>query len=426
MYSSSVPSKPESIPQINQSKPDPASTSTASAAQDPNSSEAAPAGEPSGSPNAAISASSDKEQPDIPATIAQLLGNARGEGGENGHPFPSSNLPNANGQNFFTYNLSQLSHLRHLDVLRTAFPSRYLLQAQKAYEAIDGRNTAAVRAAIAASSLQGDDGPRFHEVNDEIPEKKAEANAVPASSVTPDDLQVALSYRLIRLQGAGNNESTATAPGILKILDRIREAYPSWSISEKRLRRVVKDESHDGGMAEADRILRLAHITGPAQSDGFVPVSKMDDELVRMLQTDGLDTNPTSPLISSPVVKTPKNGQEGFASRPITDSPALGSDTDKENLSPVVPPPSKNKKKSKKNGQSLQEQAQAVAGSVVNTVSDAVSSAINAVTQSLPGQSVEADEKTTGQLSLHWFDEVKGKGVISNNGFKRSTVIFKE
>jgi hypothetical protein len=278
---------------------------------------------------------------------------------------------------------------------------------------------------------------------------------VPASTepVTPTDVQVAAEYLIIRHDAAreasrgmaeqGGSSSSSTQPqalqqteplGILKIFAKIRERNPQWTVSEKRLRKVIKEPA---AMAEADRITRLAGKTGlgmGAFGDEVVPVSRIDERLVADLE--GRAYVPSASSSTSASAPPAGTGAENEKSTAPANGAGPSSDSEnKENAVPSGVGGSSGKKKSKKpsasssNRQGVNGVLADAAEKVVQTVSSVLptGTASNSSTTGSDGKAVaKGPTAITGDVRVQWMDDVKGRGVMSSKAVKKGSVIFKE
>lgn len=302
---------------------------------------------------------------DLPNSLSDLLGSANdGGGGENGQQ-----------QNFQTFNINHLASIRHLDIVKQMYPSPFLLETPPITS----------------------------------PDK--------IGTVTPSDLEVGASYIMQRYRALMEK---SPEPGILKILARLKEDNPEWTLSEKRLRKVVKDQK---AMVEAERLLRLAGIvgTGPLGNQ-LVPVSSLDP---RLMAEVGDVEEPASEI---------NKVEQAVPSASATGTGASANSSDKENDdATTTAEATSNSKASKKKGKKTKSTASQVHDTVSNAASK-VAATLSSGSSSSPapanGALSTASRKPVPadapQVGLKWFDDVKGRGVVARKDFKKGTVLFKE
>lgn len=335
-------------------------------------------------PETAQDANSDVAQ-DLPTSLSQLLGasDVNGNGnGSSGQPDFSS-IPGMNGQNFVTYSMSNFSSMKYLEVLRKAYPSKYLLQV--------------------------DQPP--------IPETE---------SFIPPDVMLGCEYLLAKHRmkaAAASGNASGVDPGLLKIIDRIKKENPRWSFSEKRLKKLIK-ENNEGVMDESERILRLAGLIGGGKNHDIpaVPVSKMDPHLVSQLAKMAPASSSTTTTVAAHPTKT---------ALPSASSPEKSSGgSDKENTLPV--PNTTSSSSNKKKGSKKPKPTSAAAPSITETVTNAASSALETITSVLPSSLTsttdvaQPEEEQQGEIGLKWISDTTGRGIVSNRDFSRGSVLFRE
>ena len=302
------------------------------------------------------------QQADFSTTIAELLRNSDSN-------TPNSGSGQAGNLPFFTYNMTHFANLKHLDTLRTSYPSPYLLQTPH-----------------------------------------------PSSPTTPSDVQIACEVVKQRYRAAITERSE---PGILKVFAKMKEENPLWVLSEKRLRKVAKEaEIFD----EADRILRLAGLIGGGEkNDILVPVSKMDWSLVNELEgerteqiTQTQDTQTTTKISMD---------EEKENQVPVPQATLNGNHASKKKSS-------KGERKGKSTASAtslLTESLSNTASTIINSLPEVVP-AVVPDNKSTPLSSSGSSNKTNslGDVSIHWYDSVKGRGVVAKRAFTKNSVIFRE
>lgn len=240
-------------------------------------------------------------------------------------------------------------------------------------------------------------------------------------------------------------------PGIAKLYSSIKEAYPGWNFSEKRLRKVIKE---DEAMKEAERIIRLMGWMGAGKhADEMVAVSRYDYKLEEELDAQWAANHGTSNAVNG------GNSSSTKAKVPTESSESTNGESSKVNGDPVASTSNsagassssgnveggtgKNKKKKGKSGSAsgaaaLLNGVAEVAEAVVDKVSNALpSNHISSSTSTSTPQNSTTNTTTTdpskrnptnavGDVALKWFGPLKGRGVIARRKFKRGSVIFKE
>lgn len=323
-----------------------------------------------------------------------------------------------------TYNMSHFENIKHLNVMRERYPSRYLLQTESPEQA-----TVPTDVQLACEYL----GIRFRATRANGPsssdqEKEDQETQQAAESEQPAT-DAAISEKK---KAASRSPLKPEAPGILKIFARIKEGNPNWTFSEKRLRKVIKEQAV---LEEAERILRLSNLIGGGKDNGdLVPVSRMDYALVRELGQHAASSS-GSATTSTSTSNASTNGTGSKTDETIQPTGSIvDAEADKENSNGVA-----NKKKGAKSGKKAKSQS--TLASVADAIADKASTALQAAQEAVSGTSDAApkqsdspgkDTKTnsatqaTGDVSLVWIDDVTGRGVVANRPFKRNDVIFRE
>lgn len=362
---------------------------------------------------------------DLPATLQDLLGSGldpseasqikiynpsatlpSGVEGESGY---STNGTRGGLPGFHTISMSSIANASYLQHASKAYPSPYLLQTPEPTEQVTPTDVqvaaeyliirqSALREAVAASrSLQQQQQAQAQAQAEAEGQSQGEGSS--SKDVGPASVAVAQPEPL----------------GILKIFARMRERNPMWVVSEKRLRKVIKEAP---AMAEAERITRLAGLTGLGKfGNDVVPVSRVDERLVADLE--GRPYVPSSAAAAAAAARSSVNGS--------TDAQA----DDKENDIVAEASTSSTKKKSKKASK---------ANGVVAEAAEKVKEAVAAV---LPSSSAAAGSSGSGSgagiadaprgptaivgdVRVEWMGEFKGRGVVATKAVKQSKTIFKE
>lgn len=380
---------------------------------------------------------SDSPTRDLPATLQDLLGGAdANEGYPNvsfydptaslSSPYASGSGENEGGPRqlpIHAFSRSAFANTGHLDKAIRAYPSPYLLQTPEPTEQITPTDVQvaceylvirqnALRNAINRAKLQLQQQQRPVQGQGQ---ENGEASGPPASDSA---------------SGSANTQDATTLIqpeplGILKIFARMRERNPMWVVSEKRLRKVAKD---DLALAEAERITRLAGLTALGRyASELVPVSRVDERLVADLEGRQYVPHASNAAIgadSAPSASAPNNGstrnaeekENAEASTSASGSASGGS----------------SKKKSKKNAASSSTTGNGVLVDAAETVKEAISSILPASSPAATGSGATSADRSkgptaiVGDVKVEWMDEIKGRGVLATKAVKPGKVIFKE
>lgn len=336
-----------------------------------------------------------KSSSNLPTSLQELLGSmsvSNGSGdGSGGVQVLNGNRSGYGSNGYQQIDMSHAAYIKHLENAARAYPSPYLLH--------------------------------FTD---------------PSEPTPPTDLQVACEYITIRhaafmdglerLTEQDKLKGIVPEPiGILKILPKIKEKYPNWTLSEKRLRKIIKDEEV---LAQAERAARLAGELGGGRFQAeVVPVSSIDERLV-----EDLKGNPALQAARNKAAAS-ANEQEKReeAARKARES-LLGAElgADKENTLPLPNTSGGSKKKGSKRAKSSAAPVSGVLSAVGDAVTSAAETAASAIASALPAAPTNIRDEPkgptniVGDVDVKWYDDVKGKGVIASKRIKKHTVIFRE
>lgn len=336
-----------------------------------------------------------KSSSNLPTSLQELLGSmsvSNGSGdGSGGVQVLNGNRSGYGSNGYQQIDMSHAAFIKHLENAARAYPSPYLLQ--------------------------------FTD---------------PSEPTPPTDLQVACEYITIRhaafmdglerLTEQDKLKGIVPEPiGILKILPKIKEKYPNWTLSEKRLRKIIKDEEV---LAQAERAARLAGELGGGRFQAeVVPVSSIDERLV-----EDLKGNPALQAARNKAAAI-ANEQEKReeAARKARES-LLGAElgADKENTLPLPNTSGGSKKKGSKRAKTSTAPVSGILSAVGDAVASAAETAASAVASALPAAPTNIRDEPkgptniVGDVDVKWYDDVKGKGVIASKRIKKHTVIFRE
>jgi hypothetical protein len=263
--------------------------------------------------------------------------------------------------------------------------------------------------------------------------------------------------------------------GIAKIYSQIKESNPTWSFSEKRLRKIVKEgEDHFSGKAvfeyfsEAEKILRLNNLIGLGKLKNEVyPVSQMDPSLQQELEDqwthskskNGGGSSSSSNGVTTGSISDGMKFEEQQQQLSSSSADVNGAENKENQESSSSSSTSKSKKKKNNvNGNIKTSSTPSTAGAIVNGITETAGSVIDKVSSVLspstasnntsaltspssPHPSTSAATSATavstggptrrnptnaiGDVEVKW-SEGKGRGVVARKFHKKDTVLFRE